>query len=147
MRTYILEGSPEEINKVLPTLETLRVKAVQPTESIKSEEGPTKFVTSKFAARTLVRRKRSPALEAVFSALYYAYPDRVSTSELYKAAGYDRPAQFAGLMGSFGRRIANTKGFDNEAFFFDYRWNEDANEWDYRLPDSVHKALVELGLF
>ena len=46
-------------------------------------------------------------------------------------------------MGAFGRRLANTSGYDGEKEFFVWRWNEDNDAWDCRLPDSVRKALEE----
>ena len=46
-------------------------------------------------------------------------------------------------MGAFGWRLANTSGYDGEKEFFVWRWNEENNAWDCRLPDSVCKALEE----
>ena len=52
------------------------------------------------------------------------------------------PARFAGLMGAFGRRMANTEGYDSDLLFFESRWNENEEIWEYRLPDTVCEALV-----
>ena len=59
---------------------------------------------------------------------------------LHKVAGY-RPPQLAGLMGAFGRRMANTEGYQSGAHYFEYQWNDDEGAWDCRLPDSMREAL------
>ena len=71
-----------------------------------------------------------------------AHPDWLPSPALHRAAGHSRPAQFRGLMGAFGKRMANTEGYDPEAYFFECRWNEDENVWEYRLPDTVREALT-----
>lgn len=48
----------------------------------------------------------------------------------------------AGLMGSFGRRMAGTDGYDEAADFFEYRWNAGEEVWECRLPDTVLEALT-----
>ena len=45
-------------------------------------------------------------------------------------------------MGAFGRRVANTEGYDSDLLFFESRWNENEETWDYRLPDTVREALA-----
>ena len=68
-------------------------------------------------------------------------PQHVPLPTLHGITGY-RPSQFAGQMGAFGRRVANTEGYDSGLTFFKSRWNEDEDTWDYRLPDTVCEALV-----
>ena len=79
----------------------------------------------------------------VLKALNNAYPEWMLLSDLHSAAGY-KPAQFAGLMGAFGRRMSHTDGYDRDAHFFEYRWNNDEDAWEYRLPESVREVLNPL---
>jgi hypothetical protein len=44
-------------------------------------------------------------------------------------------------MGAFGRRVRNTPGYDQEAAFFFFEWDDEAGAWKYRLPDTVREAL------
>ena len=66
---------------------------------------------------------------------------RDALSTLHGIADYE-PAQFAGLMGAFGRRVANTEGYDSDLLFFESRWNDNEETWDYRVPDTVREALA-----
>ena len=84
-------------------------------------------------------------MTAVLTTLHAADENWVSSARLYGVSGYST-AQFAGLMGAFGRRLVHTPGYDDEAHFFDYRWNEETKAWDYRLPASVRGALEAAGL-
>ena len=145
-----LEGSAEELVEVLralPRSATLETSAVElvgemaPSGPVSEPaEGEPRFVTSVFACRTLKRLRLSTPMKKVLVALYEAHPRWLSLPALHRVSGY-RPSQFAGLMGAFGRRIANTDGFDADAHFFEYRWNDEEETWDYRLPDSVCGAL------
>lgn len=111
------------------------------------DSGGKRFVTVEFAREVLTRLPLSPAQSAVLKALYDAGAEEyVTTTELVRALGYGSGHQLAGVMGAFGRRIANTKGFDENATFFEMRWNETAAAWEYRLPANVRKALEQEGL-
>lgn len=145
-----LEGTAEEISHALQALSStgvLHATASEPanhaapdTPEATPEDTEMPVVTTRFARRALTRRRLSKPMRKVLKALYEAHPGWLSLPALHKTAGY-RPPQFAGLMGAFGRRMANTEGYDSEAHFFVYRWNEDEGTWDYRLPDSVREAL------
>ena len=157
MRMIVLEGTPEEIGKVMQTMEPMMTANVQVKESpqevvssrmlSKSADGSKIFVTVEFARRVLIRRPLSVPMKAVIKTLYEAHPEWVSSEDLYDASAYTAP-QFAGLMGAFGRRMAYTEGFDPDAHFFDYQEvdDDDAGAWEYRLPDSVREALEAEGL-
>ena len=157
MKMYMFEGSLEEIEGVLETLEPalaskalLAVKTGSRSATALSpktgdESQPEHFVTSRFAYRALTRRRLSDAMKALLKTLRDEAPQWVPVVDLYDATGYDS-SQFAGLMGAFGRRMANTDGYDSEAHFFDYQWNVEMGAWDYRLPDSVLTVLRELDL-
>ena len=145
-----LEGTATEINDVLealPGATKLRTAAVELTDEVVSSETPSEsagsdssVVNTRFARRVLARLGLSPPMKKVLTALYEAHPEWLSLPTLHGIADYT-PPQFAGLMGAFGRRLANTEGHDSDLAFFEYRWNEDEEVWDYRLPKTVCDAL------
>ena len=146
-----LEGTSTEVNDVLqalPGVTELRIAAVELTDEVVSSETPSesagsdsRVVTTRFVRHALTRLRLSPPMKRVLTALYEAHPDWLSLPTLHSIADYT-PAQFAGLMGAFGRRLANTEGYDSDLTFFEYRWNEDEEVWDYRLPKTVCDALA-----
>ncbi len=150
MKMYVFEGTPEEISKVAQAMQPMAAanttSVEQPTEvspakkPSKPSEGPAKFVSVEFAHRVLTRRPLSDPFRAVIKALNEAHPAWVSSADLYEASNYT-VAQFSGLMGAFGRRMSHTEGFDEDAHFFDYEWDEEVEAWKYRLPDTVREAL------
>ena len=81
----------------------------------------------------------------MIEALVAAHPKYVTTADLHEATDCT-PAQFAGVMGAFGRRMVNTSGYDDTASFFDWRWNEPDGTYECRLPDSVLEAVRLEGL-
>lgn len=153
MKLYVFDGTPEEIRDVtrgmLP-MGTDRTLSVEVSEKVRpmpvrsdGSGSDTKFVTTEFARRVVTRRPPlKPRAQAVLRALTEAAGEGVLRSELHRVADYS-PQQFAGLMGAFGRRMAHTEGYDEEAHFFDYQWDDEKNDWLYRLPDSVLEALRE----
>ena len=144
-------GTPAEISDVLralPGTSMVHTAAVELTDEVvdssttsESLEEASRFVTTRFARRALKRLKLSKPMKKVLTALYEAETERLPLATLQDVAGYS-PAQFAGLMGAFGRRLANTEGFDSEAEFFEYDWDEDEETWTYRLPETVREALA-----
>lgn len=147
MKMFVFEGTPEEISAVarsiLPaTTGDVGVSLeVQDGARAQSSDQPTRFVTVEFARRVLGRRPvLSKPLKRVLKALNEAYPEWILLSGLHSAARYT-PAQFAGLMGAFGRRMSHTDGYDKDAHFFDFRWNDDEEAWEYRLPETVREVL------
>ncbi len=156
MKMHIrFEGTPEEIGGVLqslPTVAALQTTAVELVdEPLASTIGPEpveseiKTVTTPFARRVLNRRRLSAPMRAVLQALAEASPGWVALPELHEIAGY-APAQFAGLMGAFGRRMASTDGYNPEAHFFLSRWSEEGDAWEYGLPDTVREAIALEGI-
>ena len=149
MKATILEGTVEEIIQVIKEVEQASATLVTPSleEALDSNAPPhstggTKIpVTTEFARRALARLPLSRATKAVLKALYDAHSEYVTTISLLEVADYESGHQLAGLMGAFGRRLANTPGFDPQAWFFDYQWNDDEGAWEYRLPDTVREAL------
>ena len=146
-----IKGTAAELSDVLlalPGATKARTNGVEMTDgevdsSTSSESAgvDSRFVTTRFARRALKRRTLSKPMKKVLRALYKAETDWLPLAKLHEVAGYE-PAQFAGLMGAFGRRLANTEGFDSEADFFEYEWDDDQETWSYRLPETVREALA-----
>ena len=144
-------GTPAEISDVLqalPGTAMVHTAAVELTDKVvdssttsESAEEASIFVTIQFARRALRRLKLSKPMKKVLRALYEAGTEGLPLATLQDVAGYT-PAQFAGLMGAFGRRLANTEDFDSEAWFFEYPEDEETGTWTYRLPETVREALA-----
>ena len=149
MKATILEGTAEEIIEVINTIERAseavvtksRGDPLDPDSPSQPVGGTTVFVTTEFARRALARLRLSRSMRAMLKALYDANSGYVTTTSLLGVVGYGSGHQFAGLMGAFGRRLANTPGYDAQAWFFDSQWNDDEGAWEYRLPDTVREAL------
>ena len=145
-----LEGNPAEVIEVLrslPEVTNLRATAVELTDDMassetasESAESDSTVVTTRFARLALTRLGLSSPMKNALIALCEAHPGWLTRAELHDVTGY-KPAQFAGLLGAFGRRLTKTKGYDENLKFFEYRWNDDQRAWDYRLPKTVCKAL------
>ena len=154
MKLLIVEGTVEEIREVIPMLQSFTSETKIVTREIDestldSEEqrsAEKRPVTLEFALRALTRRPLSEPQRKVLKALYDAHPDCVTSLALREVADYGSSHQLAGLMGAFGRRLSNTEGFDENAYFF--QWQRDAkNEvWEYRLAETVLEALERTQL-
>ena len=147
MKMFVFEGTAEEISMVARSMLPATIGdvslslEVQDGTRTQSSDQPTKFVTVEFARRVLGRRPvLSKPLKRVLKTLNEAHPEWTLVNDLHSAARYT-PAQFAGLMGAFGRRMSHTEGYDKDAHFFDFRWNDENDAWEYRLPDAVREVL------
>jgi len=154
MKMYVFEGTPEEIAKVASSMQPMT--AMQTETPKKEQHGPAKglpkvgeeietYVTKDFAVEVLTRLALSEPLKGTLRALHKANGEWLTPEVLYEASGYSQ-SQFAGMMGAFGRRMTYTTDFDEKAYFFDYRWDEEKNWWDYSLPKSVISAIDEIGV-
>ena len=154
MKLLIVEGTVEEIREVLPMLQSFTSKATiltaQPdnpkTNSSAQRSGEKRPVTVEFALRALKRLPLSPPQRTFLKALYDAHPDYVTSVALQEVLGYESSHQLAGLMGAFGRRFANTEGFQENAEFFQWQQDERTEILEYRLAETVPEALEQAGL-
>ena len=128
MRAFIFEGTAEEVGRVVQAMQPSSATSVEPppTRPTTGDEETWPPVTEEFARRVLTRRRLSGPVKAMLRTLSQVDPgDYVPVADLYEATGYSS-SQFAGLMGAFGRRIAHTEGYDENAVFFEYererRW-------------------------
>lgn len=78
-----------------------------------------------------------------FLAALSSLPDTlVPTSSLMKVmTSNTSTAQFAGMMGAFGRRCANHHGGRKP---FEYEWDVNAREYQYRMPSYIAAVLAAL---
>ena len=155
VKVIVVEGSVDDVRAIMESIRPLvseprSSSTEESTSEVETEaiddSGGKRFVTVEFAREVLSRLPLSPAQKAALKALYDAGAEEyVTTTELVRVLRYESGHQLAGVMGAFGRRIANTKGFDENATFFETRWNETAAAWEYRLPATVRKALEQEG--
>ena len=142
-----VEGTAEEISDVLralpggATVHTAAVELTNATASSETTEPESRFVTTRHARRVLKRLPLSTQMKNVLRELYKAHPDWLSQAALQDIAGYE-PSQYAGMMGAFGRRRANTEGYDSETDFFEWKWDDEEETWNCRLPGTVREALT-----
>ena len=153
MRVQIrIEGTSEEVSNVLralPGTVTLGTAAVELSNDVAELESggqetaghESNYVSLPFARHVLTRLGLLRRMRAVLAALHEAHPGWVILPKLHEITEYT-PAQFAGLLGAFGRRIANTEGYDESLSFIQRRWNDEEGTWEYRIPKSVCDALA-----
>lgn len=143
VKLVVIDGTPEEVVAVAKGLEmgTVVPAGVAPAAPPSDMDAEDKvFVTIEVARKVLSRRPLSREQMAVLKTLAKRHPDWVPAADLHKVTGYT-PAQFAGLMGAFGRRVTHTEGYVPGTWMFDAEWNYDIGAYDYRLPDSVLEAM------
>jgi len=148
MRAFIFEGTAEEVGRVVQAMQSNSTAGAKPSlaRPITDDEETWPSVTEEFVRRVLTRRRLSDPVKAMLRALSQADPeDYVPVADLYEATGYSS-AQFAGLMGAFGRRIAHTEGYDENAVFFEYEETEDGRAWGLRLTEPVREVLRQENL-
>lgn len=142
----IIEGSADEVVAIAKGLEgsgSTEAAAVAPPAELDPEDKI--FVSFEVARKVFSRRPLSAEQKAVVTTLAKAYPNWVPASDLHAATGYS-PAQFAGLMGAFGRRFTHTDGFVPNSWLFDANWNYEKSGYDYKLPETVYEAAKAEGL-
>ena len=153
MKVTIFEGTPQEIAAVFPGLGSSGASAVvisegappaQPVAEDASAGSSIKYVSLQLAKDVLMRRRLAPEQRLVLKTLYDQPTRMVSALELQKVLKYTRP-QFSGLMGAFGRRLANTPGHASE-WFFRQEWDYSSACYVYSLPETVREAMRQEGL-
>jgi hypothetical protein len=143
------EGTPEEIAKAFPGLTstlavTAGVRGGQSPATLEVGEGSGDSseeageVSVEVARKCLTRIPLAAKQLVILRALYAAHPRTVDSAALVAKLGYSRP-QFTGLMGAFGRRVANTPGYVDGSWFFEQEWDGTSNV--YGLPPSVREAM------
>lgn len=146
MKMYVFEGTSEEISKIAKEMQisSISIQPVQPIVSHDSSDGDgddVKVYVSESVARTaFTRRPLSDQQKVTLTTLTNAYPNWVTAFDLQEATNYTA-AQFAGLMGAFGRRVSHTPGFVEGSWLFDCVWDDAKRCWVYKLPETVYDAI------
>lgn len=142
VKLTVLEGSPEDVIAVARGLQMTgaapTVPAVAPPADIDPDDKA--FVSVEVARKVLNRRPLSAEQKLVLTTLGKAHPKWVPASQLQAATSYT-PAQFAGLMGAFGRRFTHTEGYVPNTWLFDAEWDYAVGAYNYRLPETVLEAM------
>lgn len=154
MRVLVFEGSPEDVGQALkqlgPLTDVTTLAEARPEPALQAvgatvDDGERKFVSVELARRVLSRRPLSREQRIVLVEIYNAHPNDVLASVLQQKVSYSK-ARFAGLMGAFGRRLANTRGHVAPTWFFDNDWDDEKGCNRYRFPDTVREAMRLEGL-
>lgn len=98
------------------------------------------FVSADVGFRALTRSKLGDQMKTILRVLHKAADLWTSAKTLQTLIGYS-PSQFAGAMGAFGRRVANTPGYVRDSSFFEYEWDDVQSCYLYRLPPSARSAV------
>lgn len=167
MKAYVFDGSPEEVAQALkamgmdghaprPHETSLLPQEVEggsteedgnelDPEDVGEEEeddGGPRPLSMKAARHLLKRLPLSEKMGDALIAIYTAGGEGILGSELCEEIDYDA-AQFRGMMGAFGRRMVNSKGWSAGKSFFDWSWNADEG-YRYRLFESSQKAVEDV---
>ncbi|MGO7360987.1 hypothetical protein [Rhizobium leguminosarum] len=144
MKVTLIEGTPEEILSVMPHLRmtgtVVTTAEVKSAPEDRNNSGEKTYIDTRVARKVLTRRGLKDQQIAVLKLLYKAHPKRVLATDVQKAIKYT-PAQLAGLMGAFGRRLSHTEGYISGDWFFVQEWNQAAHCYEYGLPESIRQAL------
>lgn len=151
LKMFVFEGTPSQLAEIARGMgigataladTDPDAKVVAPTVA---DDGEKVFATTEFARLVLSRRPLSRDQKGLLVILAKAHPEWTLATKIQEALDYS-PAQFAGLMGAYGRRITHTDGFVEGSWFFDAVWNYDHGCYEYRLPDSVLAAVLAENL-
>jgi hypothetical protein len=135
----VIEGSPEELAQY-EALAKSSGASDGGTRAVETASVDWEFVSTDVAFRALTRIKLGRQVRAVIRRVYLGGDKWTSATLLQKEVGYT-PAQFAGLMGAFGRRLANTAGYVLNSSFWEYEWDGQQSCYLYRLPAPVRAAV------
>lgn len=159
MRAVVFEGGPLEIVEALKAMGVTSVStpvALDGSSAVSGNETPNEerreaskndgeergliVISTRFARKVLTRRGLSPLQRKMLAEIYNAGEVGILGTELAAKLDYE-PAQFRGMMGAWGRRLANTPGYDGEGHFFTFEWDYEAGSYRYWLPVTVREAV------
>lgn len=142
-----VEGTVEEVASLIRSLQgsaigggDTREGAVAPIPA-----SSRKYVAEDIAFKVLKRRSLSREQIAMLKALKTNHPGWTTATELQRVTRY-KPAQLAGLLGAFGKRVTATEGYRKGTWFFDQEWDYEQDCNRYRFPDAVLTAVSRAGL-
>jgi hypothetical protein len=155
MKAIVFDGTPQEVAEALKAMGVAApisaAVAQQAPVSINEgkteeedngddEEDGTQPLPLLVAKRVLNRLPTiSKNMKKALVALHKVGDEGLLGSELCKLLDFEQ-SQFRGMMGAFGRRVANTEGWYDGAGFFEYDWDAE-NGYRYKLFDTSRKAV------
>jgi hypothetical protein len=145
MKVAILEGSPTEIAEALQVLgwksgEGQLAIAVGPSTDGTTDREAAPMPRA-FAQRVLNRIPLAPTQKILMKEVLKSGSNGISGKDLLAKLNYTQ-AQFRGMMGAFGRRVANTSGFSEDFdSFFSWEWNEAESTYRYWFEGDVEEAV------
>lgn len=138
-----VEGTAEEVAKLLALMPSrtsnLRSEAIVARKPATSVDGASPFVSEDVALAVLTRRELGETHVKMLRKLDEAGEAWTTSPELQRALDLST-REFAGVLGAFGRRLANTPDSGSRSFFDQY-WDSENGYNLYRLPPSVRNAL------
>jgi hypothetical protein len=145
MKVAVFEGTPGEIAEALQALgwksdEGQVAVSVAPSNkgTIDSESVPMPRV---FAQRVLKRIPLAPTQKTLMKEVLKSGSSGIFGKDLLAKLNYSQ-AQFRGMMGAFGRRVANTAGFSEDFdSFFSWEWHEAESTYRYWFEGEVEEAV------
>jgi hypothetical protein len=135
----VIEGTPEEIAQY-EALGKAQGSSTGSARLVDLDDVDWEFVSADVAFRALTRIKLGKETRAVIRRVYLGGDAWTSAPTLQAEIGYT-PAQFAGLMGAFGRRLVNTPGYVLNSSFWEYEWDSQKSCYLYRIPASIRAAV------
>ena len=145
----VIEGTAAEIAE-FEALQRFHAPSVAPKgseplqgasqASLPSQSEDWRYASADVAFRCLTRIKLSEQQKATIRLVYEGGDNWVHASDIQRTIGYGT-SQFAGMMGAFGKRFVNTRGYVLDSAFFDQEWDEDTSCYRYRLPPTVRSAV------
>lgn len=135
----VVEGTPEEVAAFLAAM---KGKHHPHASSQKAADAVDRhpYLNEDTAFRALKRRPLSPEQKIFLSKLALEYPNWTLASDLQQITNYSK-AQFSGLLGAFGKRVASTEGFESGTWFYDGKWNYESDCYQYRLPEHLVEVV------
>lgn len=155
MKAIFLEGSAEEISEALKRMGvssalgavvTPQAAPAEPERGGTQDDAESGHVPLRVARKAITRRHMYPLQQKMLELIYNAGEGGILASDLQDELDYE-PAQFRGLMGAFGRRVANTPGYADGDWFFDQEWQTGEQCYRYRLAgdprEAVRREIIE----
>ena len=145
-----IEGTLEDLAPFFQALQTAKTTTKAPPETDQQAmvDEPGEFVTSEFLRRALERHPLSANTVALLQALCEAeetvYLSREELREKIRSSTNRQEftdQQLTGVIGSFGKRLHQTEGF-NRASYFKYRLVE--GKWHYLLPIELRDVVRDI---
>jgi hypothetical protein len=157
VRLFEVKGSVEDVERLLPQLgKAMNSPAVETeaddkdvAEDAENDKPPLRLATDltvELAKAVLIRRPPlTESHEALLLTLHKAYPKLIGWKALCAEMAKRTKKQPKGAIGSFGRRVNQTRGIRPGMSFF-VREAAAGEEHRYGLVDAARTAVEELGL-